>query len=287
MRPLEERIRLAQAAGTEELWKIIRDPHPDVILHATLNRNLEEEMAVFIARRKTTSPEALGYLANDIRFKESYKLKLAICRNPRSPQKVTLSLLKFIRLFDLSDLAKNQHIPVSIRQKIEHDLSQKIPSLPSGVKTALARRAGSAVVMMLMEKSDERVVSACLDSPVLAEGLLTRTIHKATTRPHVILMISEHPKWSLRYAVKYALLRNFYTPMGQVVRFISDMKTADLRDLHGDPKLPPSTRPFIFRELLERDEKPERPRDEVFNLSEDDDRVLRESNSDGHNNGEG
>jgi hypothetical protein len=32
------------------------------------------------------------------------------------------------------------------------------------------------------------------------------------------------------------------------------MKTSDLRDLYSDPKVPLSTRPFIYRELQERGE---------------------------------
>jgi hypothetical protein len=30
----------------------------------------------------------------DVRFKESYKLKLAICKNPNTPQRTVFSLLK-------------------------------------------------------------------------------------------------------------------------------------------------------------------------------------------------
>ncbi|MGE5894809.1 MAG: hypothetical protein ACM34I_12190 [bacterium] len=286
MKKLEERIQQAQSAGLEELRKIIRDPSSQVILHATQNRNLEEDMAVFLAKRKTTPPEALAFLASDSRFKDSYTLKLAICRNPKSPQKVTLGLLKFIRLFDLSDMTKDQHIPVTIRQKIEHDISQKISSLPSGVKIALARRANITIIMMLMEKSDDMVVDACLESPLLTEGHLYKIINKGTTKPHVLRMIAKHPKWSLRYAVKYALVRNSYTPMEQVLRFISDMKTNDLRDLHEDPKLPSSSRPFVYRELLERNETVEPPKDQIFKLSEEDDAQFTEDFLDAQSNDE-
>ncbi len=267
---IEEKIKAAQTASSEDLRRLVREHHPDILLNATLNRNLTEDMAILIAKNSSASPEALGFLAGDVRFKGSYKLKLMICRNPKTPQRVVFSLLKFLRIFDISDLTRDQHIPVNVRQKIEQMLTEKIPSLPSGVKTALARRANNAIVAELMQKGDERVVGACLDSPVLTEGIICNLINKEATKPLVIRLIAEHPKWSLRYAVRFALIRNFNTPMVRVTLFLSGMKTSDLKELHADPRLPTATRPFIFRELLERGESPEEQEKEVYELNEQD-----------------
>lgn len=276
MKSVEERIRIAQSADGEELWKIIRDSHPAVLMNATMNRHLQEDMAVFMAKKKTTPPEALSFLATDMRFRDSYPLKLALCKNPKTPQKISMGLLKFLRIFDLSDITRSQHIPINIRQKIEYNISQQIPSMPSGVKTALARRANSTIVMMLLEKSDKKVASTCLDSPSITEGDIYKIINKKTTKAHVIGFIAEHGKWSLRYAVKFALVRNFYTPMESVVRFLSQLKTGDLKELHNDPKLPASTRPFIFRELRDRNETTQIGDEPVFSLSANDDDSLHD-----------
>jgi len=267
----EEKIKRAMTAEPEELWKLIREHNPEIIMNATLNRNLTEEMAVFMAKKKSSPSEALGFLAGDVRFRESYKLKIALCKNPKTPQRITFSLLKFLRIFDLSDLTRDQTIPLNVRQKIEQTLSEKIPSMASGVKTALARRANSSTVILLLEQGDEHVISACLDSPALTEGLLYRIINKTNTKPLLIRMIAEHPKWSLRYPIRFALLRNFSTSLVCATGFISHMKTTDLRDLYADPKLPASTRPFIFNELLRRNESTEATNEEIYTLSEEED----------------
>jgi hypothetical protein len=267
---LDERLKHAQTARGEELWNLVRDPHPDVILNVTLNRNLTEEMAVFIAKKKSSPAEALGFLAGDTRFRDSYKLKLLICRNPRTPQRVVFSLLKFLRIFDLGDMTRDQTIPITVRQKIEMMLTEKIPSLPSGVKSALARRSNSTVVISLMERGDKGVVSTCLDSPVITEAHLCTLLHKSTIKPVIVQMIAEHPKWSLRYAVRYALIMNFHTPMVRVTRFIPEMKTNDLRELYSFEGLPGGTRPYIHSELKERGESAETPREEVYEISEED-----------------
>ncbi len=226
-------------------------------------------MAVFLAKKKSTSQEVLGLLANDIRFKDSYKLKLVICKNPKTPQKITLSLLKYLRIFDLGDITKDQNIPINLRQKIEYMISEKIPSLPSGIKIALAKRANINIIVTLLERGDKRVISNCLDSPILTEGHLCNVINKPVTKPLLIKMIAEHTKWSLRYQIRFALLRNFNTPMPLVTKFISKMKLSDLKELYSDRNLPTSTKPFIYRELLDRNETVEIKKEETFELSGD------------------
>jgi len=266
-----EKIRMAQTAEGEELWKLVREHHTEIISNVTLNRNFTEDMALFVAKKRSVSPELLAFLAQDVRFKESYKLKLAICRNPKTPQRTVFSLLKFLRIFDIADLTRDQHLSVNVRQKIEQLLSEKIPSLPSGIQKALARRASSTIVTALMKQGEEGVISACLDSPTLTEGLLANIITTKAASPLLIQMIAGHTKWSLRYSVRFALIRNFNTPMVRVTHFIGEMKTSDLKDLYEDPKLPTSTKPFLFRELLLRGEANEEEKEELYTLNGDED----------------
>ncbi|GBE31121.1 hypothetical protein BMS3Bbin05_00017 [bacterium BMS3Bbin05] len=269
MLPLSERIKAARTAEAEELWDIIRDPHPEATSNATMNGNLTEDMAVFIAKRNAATQETLGFLAGDVRFKHSYKLKLAICKNPKTPPRISLAFIKFLRIFDLSDIIRSRHLPVILRQKVELVIKERIPAMPPGIKVALAKRANSNVVVELMAKGDKRVISTCLDSPVLTEEYLHRMLNRPATKPLIIRMIAAHPQWSSRYLIRFALIRKFHTPMAQVTKFIDGMKTADLKELYRDPKLPASTRPFIYRELMDRNETTETAEEEIFNLSDE------------------
>lgn len=268
---LQQRVELALTAQGEELWSLVRDSHPQVILNVTLNRSLNEDMALFLVKGRNTPAKALGFLACDVRFRESYKLKLALCRNPRTPHRVSFSLLKFLRLFDLGDLTRDQTVSVIVRQKIELMLMEKIPSLPSGVAIALSRRSSITIVMSLMTRGDNNVINACLDSPIITETHLCEIINRQNRRPAIIHLISQHPKWSLRYAIKYSLIRNFHTPMVHVIRFIPDMKTNDLREMFASESTPNSAKPYIFSELKLRCESPEIPEEEMYEVSEEDD----------------
>lgn len=270
MDSLSEKIKSAQTVSDETLWKLLREHRTEILSNAVFNRNLTEEMAIFIAKNKAVSSETLGFLASDVRFKDSYSLKLAISKNPKSPLRVTLSLLKFLRIFDLSALTRDQRLPLPLRQKVEQVLIEKIPTLPSGVRIALAKRANSTLVVTLMEKGGKEVICSCLDSPSLIEGDLHKLINKPTTPPLVIRLIAEHPKWSLRYAIRHALIRNFHTPMSLVEKFISSIKTPDLKYLYQEPRIPSSTKPFIFTELMQRGETVEPPSEKVYELEEED-----------------
>ncbi len=265
---VSERIRAALAAEEEELWKLVRDPHPEVLSNVVLNRNLTEEMAVAVARSRAVTAETIGFLAGDVRFKKSGELKAAICKNPKTPQRITFSLLKFLSIFDLSDISRDLRVPVDTRKKIEFILAERIPSMPSGVKIALSKRASGATLLALMEKGEDRVIEACLESPMLTEAHLSRMINGKATRASVIRLIALNAKWSLRYHVRFALIRNYFTPMSAVLEFIRGMKTADIRELYADPKVPASTRPFLFSELQQRGKTTEGGEEKIFDLSE-------------------
>jgi len=240
-------------------------------MNTIFNESLTEDMAVFIARKKNTSSEILGMLAADIRFKGSYKLTLTLCKNSQTPPKITLSLLKFLRIFDLGDITKDQNIPINIRHKIEYALLDRVASLPSGIKVALAKRSSINIITSLLRKGDKNVVYSCLESPSLTEEHLCKLINAQDVTPLLIKAIAEHSKWSVRYSIRYSLVRNYYTPMTCVTKFVSTLKTADLRELYSDNSLPSSTRPYVFNELSFRNEPVEIPQDKRYNLPVDED----------------
>ncbi|MGD2080621.1 MAG: hypothetical protein PVJ36_05790 [Nitrospirota bacterium] len=274
MSSTRERIRAAQTAEGEDLWRAIKGQHPEALENATLNRHLTEDMALYIAKNKNTPSETLGFLAGDVRFREVYRVRLAVAKNPRCPQRVALSLIKYLRLFDLADITRDKRLPSVFRQKVELTISEKLPALPPGVKTALAKRACAGLVVRLMEIGDARLVDSCLESPVLTEDHLRRVIQMPRTRPAVIRSITRSPKWSLRYPIKYALVRNFHTPTEKVERFAAELRTPDLQDLYNDPKVPASSKPFIHAELKKRKQPSEPEEERVYELRGDEDEHL-------------
>lgn len=245
--------------AVEGLWTLLRKS-PQRLEEFLFSKDLTEEQAILLAENPNTPPECLSILAGLTNFRDSYRLKLALCKNPKTPQRVTLSLLKFLRLFDLADLTRNYHIHINIRQKIEQILKEKIPSLPLGNRITLAKRSSSQVVISLLEtakggKEVSGLIKTCLENPFLKEGDILKLINKPATPREVILAIATSPKWSTRYSIRYALTRNFNTPLSIIVEFLKDLNTQDLEELYKDEAVGSSTKPFIYRELIARMER--------------------------------
>jgi hypothetical protein len=255
-----EETRAAQAASAsfEEIPLFVHDPSSKVLLALFENRDLTEEHILIVANRKNLSPEVLNAVFKDARWSESYPVRLALAKNPKTPLFTALSIARFLRLFDLADLARNHLLPVIYRKKLEAMVIEKIPTLALGIKKTLAKVAAGEVLISLIKDGYPDVIKLCLENPHLVEAHLYKVISHKMTTPGTIRTIAENRNWTFRYHVKFALIRNEHTPLARSVLFIADLKTADLRELYRDPHLPPGVRPYIHRELLERGEDTER-----------------------------
>jgi hypothetical protein len=247
-------IELASSGSEEDLRFLAHHTSPEVLGALLQNKNLTEDIALIIAHRKNIGPEILESLFHDIRWKNCYRIMLALCKNPKTPQRISLSLIKSLRIFDLADLARNQFIPVSVKMKAESDVVEKIPYMTLGNKLTLAKRAGGNILMRLLEDGKKEVVGVCLDNPQMTEDVIYKIVSKETVSPQVIRQIAEHPKWSLRYQIQWGLIRNNHAPLSRVLDFLMNLKTRDLKELYEDPEVPSSTKPFIYSKLSEREE---------------------------------
>jgi|WetSurSiteA1Bulk_404760.scaffolds.fasta_scaffold02045_6 hypothetical protein len=256
MKGLERDMLTASSGSGEELSVLAHHPSSEVLSRLLLNRNLTEDHVRIIARRSNLAGEILESVYYDRRWKESYSIILTLCKNPKTPKNVSLSILKSLRIFDLADLTRSQQIPVALRIRAEMDILEKILTLPLGIKITLAKRASSAIIVRLLEDGMKEVVAACLDSPIITEGDICRIISMKKTSSQVIHQIAEHPKWLRRYDVRWALIRNHHAPLSIVVKYLGHMKTTDLKELYYAPEVPSSTKPFLYRELLDRGHEP-------------------------------
>ncbi len=251
------RAASARAAREEEIFNFVQDPAPRVVEALLENPHLSEEHILVLANRKNMPPELLEAIFRDKRWSESYPVRLALARNPKTPLFAALSIARFLRLFDLAEIARSHHLPVLYRKKLEAVVIEKIPALPLGVKKSLARVSAGDILLALIQDGYPDVVKACLDNPSVVEAHLYKVISRKTTTAGTIRTIAEHRAWCCRYQIKFALVRNEHTPLSRTVGFLSDLKLYDLRELYRDPLLPTGVRPAIHRELLERGQDPE------------------------------
>lgn len=267
-----EEIRSARAAAAsgEEIAGYIHDPSARVIRALLENRRLAEEDVLILVKRKDLPSDILEKVFKDKRWAESYPVRLALARNPRSPLSVSLTIARYLRLFDLEEITRSHFIPLVFRHKVEMIINERILTMPLGNKKTLAKKAAGSVLLKLLLDADAEVVKLCLNNPHITEGHLFKVISRADTRAETVLMIAEHPNWSSRALIRVSLARNAQTPLSLSARFLSEMKIMDLRELYADPSVPVTVKPFIHRELLRRGEEP-KPyvEEQVFEIDEE------------------
>lgn len=265
----EKRIELAIIADGDEIAQYVHDPSAKVIRALLGNRHLTEEEVLIIANRKNVPADILAMIAKDKRWAESYPVRLALARNPKSPLSISLSIARYLRLFDLEEIARCHFIPLAFRRKVETIIIERIPTLPLGNKKTLAKKAAGNVLLKLLQDRDPEVVQLCLNNPHLVEGHLYKVISRADTVAETIRMIAMHPNWSNRSLIRFSLARNGHTPLALSVRFLKSMKIMDLRDLYVDPSVAVTIKPFVHRELWERGQQPEKASEEqVYEIDE-------------------
>jgi hypothetical protein len=266
----ETRSAQAAAASEEEIARYLHDPSPRVIRALLENRRLAEEDVLIIVKRKNLPSDILVMVFKDKRWSESYPVRLALARNPRSPLSVSLTIARYLRFFDLEEITRSHFIPLVFRHKVEMIINERIPTMPLGNKKTLAKKAAGAVLLKLLLDADAEVVKLGLNNPHNTEGHLFKVISRKDTRAETIRMIAEHPNWSSRPLIRFSLVRNAATPLSFSVRFLSEMKIMDLRELYADPSVPVTIRPFIHRELWVRGEEPSlEVREHVFEIDKE------------------
>jgi len=81
---------------------------------------------------------------------------------------------------------------------------------------------------------------------------VVRILWRTHVPAHVVVTLAEHPKWSVRYAVRLALIRTPHSPLASVLRFLPKIMLPDLRDLVRGGTLPAQVREHAKRELARR-----------------------------------
>src|SRR5947208_1507064 len=81
-------------------------------------------------------------------------------------------------------------------------------------------------------------VAILLDNPHMTEPDVLRIAAMRPAVPESLATIAHHARWSLRHAVKRALVLNPSTPLADAMRIATTLRAAELAELAADPSLP-------------------------------------------------
>lgn len=245
---LGRRLLIAARGEGDALKPLVHDTAEEVLRALVANPALDEEDLLVLLARKDLGADLLRQVATDPSRSNSYRVRLALVRHPRAPASATLKFVPQLHLFDLVSLSLIPYIPREVRAAAESTILQQLKQMPLGVRITLGRRTGSeAVLARLLVDREPQVVDAALGNGRLTEASIVRAVRDHSVPPHTIEKISRSSRWSVRHDVRYALVRNRYTPLARALQFLQTMPQGEVRELSRDPAVPAQLRTYLSR----------------------------------------
>jgi len=179
----------------------------------------------------------------------SYPQRLALLKNPKTPVHLSLQHIKFLHLFDLVSLCLQPVIPQEVKQAAEERIVAQIPKMPIGQRITLARRGPTRILAQLLLGENLQIIQAGLDNPYLTENILSQSLNRNDCPQKVVDSVATHKKWSTRYELRLALLRQSRLSMSHALKFIPDLKSTDLKELAYDSRVNIFIRNYLIKKL--------------------------------------
>jgi hypothetical protein len=114
--------------------------------------------------------------------------------------------------------------------------------LTLGERKALARTHRREKLTLLVRDPHPQVVAILLDNPHVTEHDVVKMAAARPAVPESLGAIASHARWSVRHAVKRALVLNPSTPLADAIRIATTLRSPELAELAADASLPEQLR---------------------------------------------
>lgn len=131
-------------------------------------------------------------------------------------------------------------LPPQLKKQLgpERPLRPADRPLTLGERKALARTHQREKLLLLIRDPHPAVVAIVLDNPHVTESDVTKMAATRPAVPESLAKIAAHPRWSVRHAIKRALVLNPSTPLADAIRIATTLRGPELAELAGDHSLP-------------------------------------------------
>ena len=128
--------------------------------------------------------------------------------------------------------------------------------LTLGERKALARTHDREQILLMIRDPHPQVVAILLDNPHVTESDIVRMAAARPAVPESLAKIAAHTRWSVRHAVKRALVLNPSTPLAEAIRIATTLRADELEELAGDHALPNALRRHASEVLANLQSRP-------------------------------
>ncbi|MGO9086297.1 MAG: hypothetical protein ACLQBK_13810 [Candidatus Sulfotelmatobacter sp.] len=213
---------------------------------------LTEDLALSALKSPDLSADDVEQIGKNAALMKSRKVKLAVAAHPRAPRRLTLRLVRELYTFDLMRFSLLPVVPADLKRVAEQQLVARLASITLGERLSMARRSSSLVAAALLLDKEAPVWQAALENPRLTEAAVVRALQHMNASAAFVEAACRHAKWSLRYEIRLALLRNPHTPLARAIEFARRLPPAQLRDILHTSHLPEKVKAYLRKDLEAR-----------------------------------
>lgn len=203
-----------------------------------------------LLRRADLPEETLEQLLADRGIRRYHAVRAALASHPRTPRGAALSLVATLFWRDLARISADARVHPAIRRAADQDLLRRLPDMAVAERVDLARNVGRGTLLQLRFDPDPRVVESVLENRFTVEADVVQAALRAAEP--VLDVIAAHRRWTLRPAVRSAILRNPGLAAPVALSFLTSASLEDLRGVRDSPHSSPLLKACAERVLAER-----------------------------------
>lgn len=203
-----------------------------------------------LLRRADLPEETLEQLLADRGIRRYHAVRAALASHPRTPRGTALSLVATLFWRDLARISADARVHPAIRRAADQDLLRRLPDMAVAERVDLARNVGRGTLLQLRFDPDPRVVESVLENRFTVEADVVQAALRAAEP--VLDVIAAHRRWTLRPAVRSAILRNPGLAAPVALSFLTSASLEDLRGVRDSPHSSPLLKACAERVLAER-----------------------------------
>jgi hypothetical protein len=219
-------VRLREAAG-EDLELLVER-------HAA---KMDAGQARKVLKNPFVTGAVIARLAAERHLAAVYEVRRDVVLLPSSPRTLVLDWLTGLFWPDLVRAGRDIRLHPTVRRSADLRLLERLQGFSLGEKLVLARTASAGVLGHLRNDPSPRVVAALLENPRLTESLLAPLLGSDASSPKTLAVVAASPRWTSRYGVRLALVRNPRTPVASALQLLPMIKKSDLQAVAADLRL--------------------------------------------------
>ncbi|HEX8154309.1 MAG TPA: hypothetical protein VF698_14340 [Thermoanaerobaculia bacterium] len=212
---------------------------PPETLQQFLDENLQwlgEQETLAILENRYCSAKMIGAIARNARLTGFYSVRARLVAHRQTPQAHATKLVHYLYWPDLLRLSVDVHVPPAVRRAIDTQLLIRVNKVTLGERITSARRCSHALVKALLFDPEPKVFEALLVNQRLREEDLVDLVRSGEAGVEQLRLIAGDSKWSLRYAIRKALVMNPSTPRAVAAAQLRFLTRRDLLEIHGLPE---------------------------------------------------